>query len=59
MLYQLYLPHNEMVLDADLGAAELTPFVFAPLGDPVLTERGAEVLWRDPAVRMALWRDPP
>jgi hypothetical protein len=58
MLYQLYLPHNEMVLDATPGSAELTPFVFAPLGDPVLTQRGAEVLWRDPAVAMGLWRDP-
>jgi hypothetical protein len=58
MLYQMYLPDHEMLLDSTPGAADVTPFVFAPRGDPVMVDRGAEVVWRDPAVSMALWREP-
>lgn len=68
MLYQFYLPTNPMASDgADVSgganrhgaddAAE-TRYVFAPLGDPQLEAAGAEVIWRDPKVRIGLWLEP-
>ena len=57
-LYQFYLPANHFVLDDD-ETAQLTPFVFAPVHDEVLTMNGARMVWRDPLVPMALWVEPP
>ena len=58
MLYQFYLPENALSVDGTDGNASISPFVFAPLGDDVLEAAGAVVVWRDPTVPMALWREP-
>lgn len=56
-LYQMYLPDREFVRDRGVDDG-VGPYVFAPVGDPELAEAGAEVLWTDPRVRIALWREP-
>ncbi len=58
MLYQFYLPENALSVDGTDGNTSSSPFVFAPLGDDVLEAAGAVVVWRDPTVPMALWREP-
>ncbi|MET0324570.1 MAG: hypothetical protein ABW219_05045 [Ilumatobacteraceae bacterium] len=59
MLYQFYLPANSVIRDTDPAPRPWTPYVFAPLRDPDLVAAGAELLWRDPAVSMGLWEEPP
>ena len=56
-LYQMYLPDREFLRDRGVDDG-VGPYVFAPVGDPELEEAGAEVLWTDPRVRIALWREP-
>lgn len=56
-LYQLYLPDHEFVWERALHPPA-TDFVFAPAGSPALVDAGAEVIWGDPSVRMALWELP-
>jgi hypothetical protein len=56
MLYQFYLPENPVAPDGP-DSASITPFVIAPLADPELTASGAEVVWRDPAALIGLWRE--
>jgi len=57
-LYQWYLPDHRFRLTAagDYGSDK---YVFAPIHDRVLENMGACVLWRDPAVAMALWFSSP
>ena len=58
LLYQFYLPENPLSVDGTGGSTSSSPFVFAPVGDDVLEAAGAVVVWRDPTVPMALWREP-
>lgn len=58
MIYQFYLPDIAMYLDGDLPAGSEARYVFAPEDDPVLMSRGAQVVWTDPKVPMALYDDP-
>lgn len=57
-LYQWYLPDHRFRLTraGDYGAGA---YVFAPVRDRVLNDAGACLLWRDPAVDMALWFSSP
>ena len=57
LLYQFYLPENALSVDGTSDSVSSSPFVFAPLGDDVLEAAGAVVVWRDPTVPMALWRE--
>ena len=56
-LYQLWLPDRTFVRDRGVDD-DVGPYVFAPLDDPTLVEAGAELLWRDPGIRVGLWREP-
>lgn len=56
-LYQMYLPDRQFLRDRGVDDA-VGPYVFAPVGDPELVDAGAEVLWTDPRVQIALWREP-
>ena len=57
LAYQWFLPDHQIVRDGGL-TDDVGPFVFAPLSDPDLTAAGAQVLWIDPRVDIALWREP-
>lgn len=56
-LYQMYLPDHEFLRDRGTDDA-VGPYVFAPVDDPEMREAGATELWRDPRVKIALWREP-
>lgn len=56
-LYQWFLP--EVEITRDRGADDsVGPHVFAATDDPSLIAQGATVVWEDPHVAMALWREP-
>ena len=57
LAYQWFLPDHQIVRDGGL-TDDVGPFVFAPLSDPDLTAAGAQVLWINPRVDIALWREP-
>jgi hypothetical protein len=56
-LYQFALPDHRFVRDngPDDGVG---PWVFAPLGDRLMKDVGAELLWTDPGVKFGLWKEP-
>lgn len=56
-LYQMYLPDRIFLRDRGVDD-DVGPYVFAPVDDPEMVEAGAEVLWTDPRVKIALWREP-
>jgi hypothetical protein len=56
-LYQFSLPDHLVLRDRGLDD-DVGPYVFAPLGDPELEAAGATVVWRDPRIQYALWREP-
>ncbi len=56
-LYQLFLPERSFVRDRGVDD-DVGPFVFAPLEDPEMIEAGAELIWRDPSLRIGLWEEP-
>ena len=56
-LYQFSLPDHLVLRDRGLDDG-VGPYVFAPLEDPELEAAGATVLWRDPRMQYALWREP-
>lgn len=58
MLYEFYLPFNTMYREGGEQPVDPTPYVFAPLDDPELRKRDAELLWRDPYVSIGLWQEP-
>jgi hypothetical protein len=55
-LYQMYLPHRTFVRDHGTDDS-VGPYVFAPVNDPDMRDADADVLWTDPTVRVALWRE--
>lgn len=57
-LYEFYLPENAMYVDGEVPGDRWTPYVFAPIDDVDLLESGAEVVWRDPEIAVALWVEP-
>jgi hypothetical protein len=57
LLYQLFLPQRSFLRDRGVDD-DVGPYVFAPLSDPTLVDAGAEVIWRDPRSRIALWKEP-
>jgi hypothetical protein len=56
-LYQFALPGHRFERDRGLDDG-VGPYVFAPSNDKILREAGGEILWTDPKVRLALWREP-
>jgi hypothetical protein len=52
----MYLPHRTFVRDHGTDDS-VGPYVFAPVNDPDMREADADVLWTDPTVRVALWRE--
>jgi hypothetical protein len=56
-LYQFSLPDRIVLRDRGLDD-DVGPYVFAPLDDPDLERAGARVVWRDPRMQYALWREP-
>lgn len=56
-LYQLWLPDRVFLRDRGLDD-DVGPYVFAPLDDPDLVDAGAELLWRDPGIKVGLWKEP-
>ena len=58
MLYQWYLPDSDFTVVAHPLARASSAYVFADLKTPILTEAGAEVVWRDPLKPVGLWLRP-
>jgi hypothetical protein len=56
-LYQFSLPNHLVLRDRGVDD-DVGPYVFAPLEDPELEAAGAAVVWRDPTIQYALWREP-
>ena len=56
LVFNWFLPDHRIVRDQGL-ADDVGPFVFAPLNDPDLNRSGGSVLWIDPTVDIALWRE--
>ena len=56
-LYQFSLPDHLVVRDHG-SDDDVGPYVFAPVGDPEMVRVGATILWRDPRLQYALWREP-
>jgi hypothetical protein len=56
-LYQWFL--DDMTFEIDTGLDDgVGPYVFSTIDDPEMTEVGAEQIWTDPYVPLALWREP-
>jgi hypothetical protein len=58
MLYQFYRPTNAFYRDGHTPGGDWTPFVFAPVDDEELRDRGAVIVWRDPLVAIGLLVEP-
>lgn len=56
-LYQWFLPQNEFSWDWGPDD-EVGPLVFAPVDSSAMVAADARILWRDPNVSIALWREP-
>ena len=56
-IYEWFLDDHQFVTDVG-NDDDVGPYVFAPVNDPTFLSSGGTIVWWDPGVPLALWREP-